>query len=261
MSNVGKGFGVGIGFVFGIIAAVIILPIVFIAGCGGLAALLALSHPTIDSPVVPSSISSANSIDQSASVVPTPDNQTAEILTFSTNTILSMMDGVYSADFSGRVLSWGYHQWQAMGSVTFTGPDGNPIHWDWAVYSHDEGGKLFKDYARVGTIESGRIPQPIDSPQEAARKQKLRDQELDFEAAAAKAKAVEQASNDAARLLKWQQDEAEDGNAAQQYNLGVRYSTGDGVAKDPRAARAWFAKAAAQGDQDAIAALTNSPPN
>jgi TPR repeat protein len=34
---------------------------------------------------------------------------------------------------------------------------------------------------------------------------------------------------------------------------------GGGVAKDPQQARAWFAKAAAQGDPDAISALINQP--
>ncbi len=78
-------------------------------------------------------------------------------------------------------------------------------------------------------------------------------------------KAQEKAAQDkietAARLLKWQQSEAAAGNPRQQYNLGLRYLHGDGVAEDPPAARVWLAKAAAQGDPDAKSALENLPTN
>lgn len=44
---------------------------------------------------------------------------------------------------------------------------------------------------------------------------------------------------------------AEQGNAAAQYNLGVRYDKGEGVAQDYKQAVVWFRKAAEQGNADA----------
>jgi len=51
--------------------------------------------------------------------------------------------------------------------------------------------------------------------------------------------------------------------ATAQYNLGVSYRYGTGVARDAAKARAWFARAAAGGDADAAAAraeLDVTPP-
>jgi Sel1 repeat len=66
-------------------------------------------------------------------------------------------------------------------------------------------------------------------------------------------------TNDA--LGRWQLRQAESGDATSQYLIGIRYRDGDGVAKDPRQAREWLAKAAAQGDKDASSALQNLPEN
>jgi TPR repeat protein len=40
-----------------------------------------------------------------------------------------------------------------------------------------------------------------------------------------------------------------------QYNLGMAYRNGDGVAKDEAEAKQWLQKAADQGDKDAASAL------
>jgi TPR repeat protein len=48
---------------------------------------------------------------------------------------------------------------------------------------------------------------------------------------------------------------AEQGHAAAQYNLGVFYYNGQGVAKDQTTAVQWITNAAEQGHADAQAAL------
>ena len=48
---------------------------------------------------------------------------------------------------------------------------------------------------------------------------------------------------------------AAQGDAAAQYNLGVMYAEGEGVAKDTVKAVEWYKKAAAQGDKDALQRL------
>lgn len=261
MSSIGKGFGAGIGFIFGIIAVIVALPIVFIAGCAGLAVLFSVSQPRTAPEVASSSISFTNSQAQAVEHSPSIDDQAAQVLSFSTNVILDMMDGASSVEFSGDALPWGYHQWRASGNVKFQANTGAVLHWTWAVYSHIEDEKLVRDYSQVGSVVSGTIPDPVDSPEEAARKERLRELEQSNAIVQASNLAASKAAHDAANVLNWQKDQAASGNAAQQYNLGVRYLSGDGVAKDPRQARAWFAKAAAQGDPDALAALTNSPQN
>ena len=51
----------------------------------------------------------------------------------------------------------------------------------------------------------------------------------------------------AAQVAQWRAA-AEQGNARAQYNLGVCYANGWGVAKDPEQAVYWYRKAAEQGD-------------
>lgn len=45
---------------------------------------------------------------------------------------------------------------------------------------------------------------------------------------------------------------ADQGDAAAQYNLGIMYDNGQGVAQDYGAAVKWYRKAADQGDADAV---------
>jgi len=52
---------------------------------------------------------------------------------------------------------------------------------------------------------------------------------------------------------------AKSGDPLGQWRLGQMYRDGEGVAKDTQAARAWFAKAAAQGQKDAAADLASFP--
>ncbi len=52
-----------------------------------------------------------------------------------------------------------------------------------------------------------------------------------------------------------------EGDAFSQYRLGMRYSTGEGVAKDEQLAREWLGKAAMQGQTDAQEALRKLAPN
>jgi hypothetical protein len=65
-----------------------------------------------------------------------------------------------------------------------------------------------------------------------------------------------------ARVLKWQQELAEEGNAYGEYQMGLRYRDGNGVPRDLNKAREWLKKAADQGDTDAASLLANlTPPN
>lgn len=59
----------------------------------------------------------------------------------------------------------------------------------------------------------------------------------------------------AAKLLKTHQERAAAGYPSAQYDLGMRYLKGDGVAKDENLAREWLQKAAAQDHAEAKAAL------
>lgn len=68
------------------------------------------------------------------------------------------------------------------------------------------------------------------------------------------------ASTNDVKLLAWQQERAARGEASGQYELGLRYLTGAGVSNSPALARAWFAKAAAQGHAKAKAALAKLTP-
>ena len=60
---------------------------------------------------------------------------------------------------------------------------------------------------------------------------------------------------EAAEAVKYYRKAAEAGHAKAQYNLGVCYDEGVGVAKDPAQAFAWYSKAAEKGNKDAKAAL------
>jgi TPR repeat protein len=63
------------------------------------------------------------------------------------------------------------------------------------------------------------------------------------------------AAEDAEQAFRWCSDAAEQGLAAAQLQLGDLYRTGFGTGVDPLGARAWYEKAAAQGNLDAAARL------
>jgi TPR repeat protein len=63
----------------------------------------------------------------------------------------------------------------------------------------------------------------------------------------------------AARVLKFWQEKADQGDSYGQFHLGQHYLTGDGVEKDSAKARDLFQKAAAQGNKEAEAALQKLP--
>ena len=58
-------------------------------------------------------------------------------------------------------------------------------------------------------------------------------------------------AKDEAEAVRWYTQAAAQGNADAQYNLGIMYSQGRGVAKDEAEAVRWYRKAAAQGDAGA----------
>ena len=62
-------------------------------------------------------------------------------------------------------------------------------------------------------------------------------------------------TKDDAEAVKWFRKAAEQNYARAQYNLGLRYTKGQGVAKDDAEAVQWFRKAAEQNDAPAQAAL------
>jgi TPR repeat protein len=64
-----------------------------------------------------------------------------------------------------------------------------------------------------------------------------------------------------ARVLAFQQDLADKGDAYGQYKMGLRYAHGDGVDKDLPKARDLLAKAADQGNRDAADELAKLPAN
>ena len=57
-------------------------------------------------------------------------------------------------------------------------------------------------------------------------------------------------AKDATEGVKWFRKAAEQGNAEGQYNLGVRYLQGEGVAKDATEGVKWLRKAAEQGNTE-----------
>jgi TPR repeat protein len=75
------------------------------------------------------------------------------------------------------------------------------------------------------------------------------------EISTAKAIAEKRAVENAAKALAWNRAQAEKGDAYGQFRMGERYRDGEGVARDPQQARAWFAKSAAQGNIEARLAL------
>ncbi len=62
-------------------------------------------------------------------------------------------------------------------------------------------------------------------------------------------------AKDVAEAVKWYRKAADQGVAAAQYNLGVCYQDGDGVTKDACEAVKWYLKAADQGDVRAQCSL------
>ena len=58
-------------------------------------------------------------------------------------------------------------------------------------------------------------------------------------------------AEDDVEAVKWYRKAAEQNFAAAQYNLGVCYDQGDGVAEDQVEAAKWYRKAAEQNDADA----------
>ena len=58
-------------------------------------------------------------------------------------------------------------------------------------------------------------------------------------------------ARDDGEAVKWYRNAAEQGYASAQHNLGVRYATGEGVGQDPQEARRWLSLAAAQGNREA----------
>jgi TPR repeat protein len=63
-------------------------------------------------------------------------------------------------------------------------------------------------------------------------------------------------AEDQVEAVKWYRKAAEQNYATAQYNLSVRYATGGGVAKDNREAYKWRLLAARQGDEDAKKSMT-----
>lgn len=65
-------------------------------------------------------------------------------------------------------------------------------------------------------------------------------------------------AKDSAEAAKWFRKAADQGNANGQFELGYMYENGKGVAKDEVEAVKWYQKAAAQGNADAIRRLENA---
>jgi TPR repeat protein len=56
--------------------------------------------------------------------------------------------------------------------------------------------------------------------------------------------------------VEWQKKRAEHGSPSAQYDLGVRYLTGDGVERNPALARKWLQAAATNGNRQAATKLS-----
>ena len=61
-------------------------------------------------------------------------------------------------------------------------------------------------------------------------------------------------AQDDKQAVAWYRKAAEQGYARAQYNLGVMYTNGEGVAQDYKQSYAWFSSAAANGYSDAVKA-------
>ncbi len=70
-----------------------------------------------------------------------------------------------------------------------------------------------------------------------------------------------QVSEAAAKVLKWQLQEATNGAAHAQCSIGLRYLRGDGLPQDKTLARVWLQKSADQGNSEAISGLQKLPKN
>ncbi|MSU37316.1 MAG: hypothetical protein EXS36_19910 [Pedosphaera sp.] len=70
-----------------------------------------------------------------------------------------------------------------------------------------------------------------------------------------KAKVAAEKEEAKQRLVAYQKDRAEQGSARSQYDVGLRYLTGDGVGQDVKVGREWLKKSAAQNNDDAVAKL------
>jgi TPR repeat protein len=55
--------------------------------------------------------------------------------------------------------------------------------------------------------------------------------------------------------MRWYTKAADQGDTSAQYNLALMYEEGDGTAKDVVSAYMWYSLAAAEGDEDAKAAM------
>jgi TPR repeat protein len=63
----------------------------------------------------------------------------------------------------------------------------------------------------------------------------------------------------AAKVLAWQKEQADKGDAYGEYKMGVRYMNGDGVDKNLDKARDLLSKSAAQGNTDASNEMAKLP--
>ena len=61
-------------------------------------------------------------------------------------------------------------------------------------------------------------------------------------------------AQDDKQAVAWYRKAAEQGDAMAQFNLGVMYNTGSGVAQDYKQSYAWFSSAAANGHSNAVKA-------
>ena len=61
-------------------------------------------------------------------------------------------------------------------------------------------------------------------------------------------------AQDDKQAVAWHRKAAEQGDAMAQFNLGVMYNTGSGVAQDYKQSYAWFSSAAANGHSNAVKA-------
>jgi hypothetical protein len=163
------------------------------------------------------------------------------------NRVLESLKAPDSAKFRDAFdRPFGYHQWKVGGTVTAQNSFGAMLKQDWFAVVTFDGVNWRLPYLRLGSDEIGSMPHISVAPPRAL---------TDSEVAAARQKADAKKTDMAASLLKYHQSLADKGDPYGWLQMGKRYLTGDGVAKDEVEARRLLSLASRAGQTEATKLL------
>lgn len=155
----------------------------------------------------------------------------------------------FSSPYSDSGTGWknyGFNRWMVFGFVDAQNSFGVPLRENWSAVVELAGSDFRIAYLKMGDDEIGSIPLPSRFPPTPPSPAQI---------AAAKVRTDQAIRSNAAKALAYNLKLAQSGDAYGEFRMGERCRDGEGVAKDLRLARQWFAKAAAQGQPDATHAL------